>query len=261
LTGILLISGEKINDTRLLLAVALAGAGSATLRGFTTLLDYIGNRAYQRSWTAYFLLRPLIGAGIALVVYVLLRATLVDSHAGVTALNFYGVLTLSFLSGFYSRAALVKLIEIFETLFESKAIRAVGKSRFAVTPERLSSVRHPLDVYRGYLVLQLSPVEEDSRFSLTVWAQLDAPVGLTAAKIDIGEGLPARITKFRVAIYADGCDVEPLDAELRVETDKPRSGSLVFALMCPQGRPTGLVEVSQYGRTVSVVSFGGSPPS
>jgi hypothetical protein len=261
LTGILLISEEAISDSRLLLAVALAGAGGATLQGFTALLDYIGNRAYQRSWTAYFLLRPLVGAGIALVVYVLVRSTLVHSNAGAAVLNFYGVLTLSLLSGFYSRTALVKLIEIFETLSETKGIREVAKSNFALKPERSSSVRHPLDVYRGYVVLQLSPVDEGSRFNLTVWAQPNPPVGLLAARVDIGEGLPAKVTKFRVAIYADGCDVEPLDAELRVETDKPQSGSLVFGLMCPQGTPTGLVEISQYGRTVSVVSFGGSPRS
>src|SRR5215472_18553493 len=62
--GILLISGEKISESRLLVAVTLAGAGGATLQAFTALLGYIGNRAYQRSWTAYFLLRPIAGAGI-----------------------------------------------------------------------------------------------------------------------------------------------------------------------------------------------------
>lgn len=258
LTGILLVSGEKVSDSRLLLAVTLAGAGGATLQAFTALIGYIGNRAYQRSWTAYFVLRPFAGAGMALLVYVSLRAALLDGHAGVAGLNFYGVLSLSFLSGLYSRTALARLTQIFEVLFEARDMSKFAKSRLAVETERLSSVRRPLEAYHGYLVLQLSPVKESRHFTLTVWTQPDAPPGLSATKIDIGEGLPPRVTKFRVSVYGDGCDAEPFDAELRVETDKPQSESLVFALMCPTGSPAGLVELSQYGRTVSVVSFGGN---
>jgi len=265
ITGLVALGGDLGSERRLLLAVVLAGAGGATLHGASGLANYIGNRLYRRSWTIYFVLRPFVGAGLAVGVYFYARTFLIDHRGGASG-NYYGILATSCLAGLFSGSAVSKLAAIADIFFAPRDIR--GELTAKVRPTLQAVSTRPLDRFSGFVAHRLEVL--GTRAILRVWIQSNLPDGVPHTKIDVGEGPPAEHTRFRIAIYPDTGDAEPTDGELRVTRQDPRSDELQFRLVFrPDERPagpgpwfrfSGLLEVSQRGRTVAVASFGVGVP-
>ena len=105
-------------DDPLMILAALAGALGAFIHLATSLTSFIGNRQLVRSWVAWYVLRPFIGAALGFLGYFVLHAGLLtDTSEG--AVNRYGVVALAGLFGMFSKQAIDKLREVFDTLMTS----------------------------------------------------------------------------------------------------------------------------------------------
>ena len=82
--------------------------------------QFLGRRELQRSWLIFYCVRPLVGSLLALIVYFVLRMGVLSpgQSTGPSSINVYGVLAFAALSGMFSRQAVDKLAEIFETIFK-----------------------------------------------------------------------------------------------------------------------------------------------
>ena len=111
--------GNFANQDQGLIALALlAGITGSFLQSAQSLIAFIGNDAFKRSWTAWYVLRPWIGAVLGFALYFALRAGLV---AGADGVNPHGVVALGLLGGWFSKTTIAKLRETFNTLFSTNA--------------------------------------------------------------------------------------------------------------------------------------------
>ena len=125
-------------ETALLLIVVLAGALGAFLHVATSFSDYVGNRRLMRSWTWFYVLRPLVGAALAVIFYFAILGGLFTSQ-GTSALNPYGIAALSALVGLFSKQATNKLQQIFDTAFAvAKGEGDDARDDRSATPSRRS---------------------------------------------------------------------------------------------------------------------------
>lgn len=108
-------------DERLLLLVIVVGMLGAFVHGATSLADYLGNNAFNKNWTWFYLLRPAIGMALALVFYFAIRGGFLSTTGGAKDINPYGIAALAGMVGMFSKQATDKLGEIFSTLFRSGA--------------------------------------------------------------------------------------------------------------------------------------------
>jgi hypothetical protein len=106
-------------DSALLLLVILAGALGSFVHVATSFSTFVGNQRFELSWTWWYALRPLIGAALALLVYLALRGGVLSAQAGGGAVNPYGIAALASLVGLFSKQAADKLREVFETMFRT----------------------------------------------------------------------------------------------------------------------------------------------
>jgi hypothetical protein len=120
-------------EGRFLITALVAGALGSYIHLATSFIDYAGARTLGQSWGWWYLLRPSIGAALALVVYFVLRAGLI-SGAGDSAtanLNPYGVASLAALSGMFSKQATEKLRDTFEHICATKPEPEINKDSSA----------------------------------------------------------------------------------------------------------------------------------
>jgi hypothetical protein len=109
-------------ETRLLLIVIVAGALGSFVHAATSFATFLGNRSLKPSWTLWYFLRPLIGAGIALIFYFLVRGgllLLVQSPQSYSDISPFGIAAVASLAGMFSKQATDKLREVFDSLFKS----------------------------------------------------------------------------------------------------------------------------------------------
>jgi hypothetical protein len=113
-------------ESRLLLLVLLAGALGGTLAAFNSLSDYRGEGRLTDSWSLYYLLSPVLGGGVALLLYAVVRAGFLagtDVRIEADAAP-WGLVGISALAGFFYDKTLLKLREVFLTLFSPRDERS-----------------------------------------------------------------------------------------------------------------------------------------
>ena len=104
-------------DQQFFVVVALAGAIGAMAHGLRSVGRYIGERFLFRSWIPYYLLLPLVGALLATIVYVVLRAGLLPGASSSSQPDPYGITAIGALVGLFAAETAEKLKAVFETLF------------------------------------------------------------------------------------------------------------------------------------------------
>lgn len=107
--------------SEMLIAVILAGALGSYIHAATSFASYAGNRRLHESWVAWYLLRPFMGMGMALVFYLAARGGLLVLSSDAPAIDPYGMMTVAAMAGMFSKQASDKLAEVFDTLFKSRA--------------------------------------------------------------------------------------------------------------------------------------------
>jgi hypothetical protein len=130
--------GRSLNITvelRLILLVLLVGGFSACVFGLNSFVNYAGERKLQANWLWLYFARPVLGAGIAFVFYLMIRGGfLAGTNADAKAVNPYGFVALAALVGMFSDAALMKLNEVFDTLFRARDTRSQALDASLIDP-------------------------------------------------------------------------------------------------------------------------------
>lgn len=106
-------------EARLFVIVAVAGALGGIVHNMRSLSWYVGNRYLKWSWVPFYMLLPIIGASLATVFYLVLRAGLFSPAGSASAPNTYGFAAIAALVGAFSEQALEKLREIFSSILTS----------------------------------------------------------------------------------------------------------------------------------------------
>lgn len=109
-------TGQKTESQLIWLVIVSSALGSYT-HTVTSFAIYSGNRQLDRSWLAWYLLRPAISAALALIFYFALRAGLFSGAAADQTVNPFGVAAISGMVGMFSKQATEKLSKIFDTIF------------------------------------------------------------------------------------------------------------------------------------------------
>ena len=108
-------------DYRLLLISVWFGALGSLLHAGSSFVSFAGNRQLVASWVPWYIVRPLLGAGLATVFYVVMRAGLATT-AGVPLANVshFTVAAAAALVGLFTQRATLKLREVFDALFPAR---------------------------------------------------------------------------------------------------------------------------------------------
>jgi len=108
-------------EIRLILIAAAAGALGSLIRALNSLAAFIGNRMLVSSWVVWYFIQPLTGMLAAVIFYFALRATPLLGSPPQTSREFYLIATVCSLVGMFSDKGILKLNEVFDTLFRSKS--------------------------------------------------------------------------------------------------------------------------------------------
>jgi len=105
-------------DRSLFMLVLIMGALGSWLHAVSSYLDFIGNRNFVTSWVPWYLMRPILGAILAVVFYLVLRAGLFPNDVkGIEAVNPFSIAALAGLVGLFTQRATKKLGDVFDALF------------------------------------------------------------------------------------------------------------------------------------------------
>ncbi len=124
-------------EQSVLIMVILLGALGGALHLLSSLVKFVGNREFKKSWILYYIAMPFTGAGLAPIIYMMLRVGIVSpsgissNGSGVSNLNLMAIYAFAILSGLFSKTATDKMAEVFNTLFST----AGTKSKDSLGPD------------------------------------------------------------------------------------------------------------------------------
>jgi hypothetical protein len=111
----------KLN-TLLLILVAVAGFLGTMIHTASSFTNYVGSEKFKKSWRLWYIVKPWTGAGLAVIIYFIFRAGLLNFN-DTSNINLYGLITLAALAGLFTDKATIKLEEIFAVIFNPKDTR------------------------------------------------------------------------------------------------------------------------------------------
>ncbi len=104
-------------ETRVLLLVILSGILGAFIHFGTSYIFFAGRNELLKNFTVWYILRPLIGAALAVITYFVFRGVLFSADTDLSNINLYGMLAIAGLVGMFSKQAIEKLRQVFDDLF------------------------------------------------------------------------------------------------------------------------------------------------
>ncbi len=105
---------NKPNNTTILWLIIIVGIMGASIHALSSISAYVGNDNYKSSWALWYYLRPFVGALLALVSYLLVRAGFLNVNSSD---DLYSVLAIAGLIGMFSKQALYKISDIADAIF------------------------------------------------------------------------------------------------------------------------------------------------
>ena len=102
-------------EKNLIIVNTLFGILGGSTYGLASITTWIGNNKYEKSWTLWYVSRPIIGGALALVFYFLLRAGLVGGFP--INVGDFGFAAISIIIGLLPTTAMKKLRDVFDVLF------------------------------------------------------------------------------------------------------------------------------------------------
>ena len=133
---ITLVTPGGPDESNVIVMVLLLGGLGGCLHWISSLVIFIGNRQFLRSWVVYYLFMPIEGAALAIIVYLLLRVGVLNPGVGNTAnatasLNVISLYAFSGLTGIFSKQALQSLADIFSAMFKKVQAKDQPKTNSA----------------------------------------------------------------------------------------------------------------------------------
>jgi hypothetical protein len=107
-------------EIRLVLFSTLFGIIGASIHGLGSLTAWISTNKLQAGWGIWYLTRPPIGAALAIITYIIIRAGFISGSGGPAAISDFGVAGISALVGLMTDEMTSKLRDVFDTLFGIK---------------------------------------------------------------------------------------------------------------------------------------------
>ena len=92
-------------EVQYLAVVVVAEALGSFVHVATSFADFVGNRQFAPSWILWYILRPFIGVALALLLYFVVRAGLVQGNGGASNVSIHGVAAIAGLAGMFSKQA------------------------------------------------------------------------------------------------------------------------------------------------------------
>ena len=103
------------SEVRLVILSILFGVLGSSVQGITSLARWRSSNKLEGSYATWYLIRPLLGASLAFIMYVVLRAGLITGAPAET--NEIGVAAISALVGLMNTQVTKKLRDVFDTIF------------------------------------------------------------------------------------------------------------------------------------------------
>ena len=206
----------------ILTLIAIMGALGGTIHGISSFTTFVGNRELKTSWMWWYFLKPVLGAAVALVVYLVFRSGFGGNDLSLGSADCVKVAALAGLIGLFAEPATIKLRDIFNTLFTPKQ-----------DPRRDAA---------GTVALHL-----DSLDPAQVTAGQAQPLSLrllgsgftSGSMVKIGDTpnrKPAHTTATQLDVSLDPGELKtPQDLPVVVVNDGQRSNTLVLKVVKPPG--------------------------
>jgi hypothetical protein len=136
-------SGGISQESLFLLLVAFMGAFGSSVYALKSLADYLGDGKLYEEWGTYFLIQPFEGAGIAVLMYLVVRGGFTGASGGdVKSVNQFGICAIAGLAGAFSDTAFMKLREVFQTLFKPQDSRGGKVDQLSIDTATLPDGTH-----------------------------------------------------------------------------------------------------------------------
>ena len=120
-----------------ILMVVLLGALGGFIHLASSLAMYVGNRDLKRSWIVYYLVAPAQGAALAPLLFLLLTSAVLSPQSAAGGdtenLNLTAIYAFAGLTGLFSKQAIHKLADVFDTLFKDIDAKDATKDGVAKT--------------------------------------------------------------------------------------------------------------------------------
>lgn len=124
-------------NTILLILVAAMGFLGNMVHIASSFTSFVGNGTFEERWILWYFVKPFTAAGLAVLVYFVIRAGFMGAGSDAGSINLYGVLALSALTGLFTDNATLKLKEVFDVIFKPKDERGDRLTDFKI---KISSV-------------------------------------------------------------------------------------------------------------------------
>ena len=135
-----------IDERSLILLILLLGALGANLHGIVSLGNYIGNGTFDKKWTHWYIMRPFVGAILSFIVFLTIKAGFLES--AYTREGFYTLVAVSGLVGLFSKQALNKLSDLFDTIFASRKEEQLANKMDSTPKPHIDSIE-PAEISKG----------------------------------------------------------------------------------------------------------------
>lgn len=144
-------AGSKDNpihlNTILMILVAAMGFLGNMVHIASSFTSFIGNGTFEKRWILWYFVKPFTAAGLAVIIYFVIRAGFMGYGSDASSVNLYGILALSALAGLFTDNATLKLKEVFDVIFKPKDERGDRLTEYkpkiiSVTPDKID-VNYP----------------------------------------------------------------------------------------------------------------------
>ncbi|MBC8012149.1 MAG: hypothetical protein H7067_18850 [Burkholderiales bacterium] len=106
------------SELNYLAIIFLFGVLGACIRGLASLSKYVGNLSFEPRWSLYYIAQPLVGGGLAMAFYAVLRGGFMNTESSAALVtNLYACSALGVLVGVATQEALTKIANVAGQLF------------------------------------------------------------------------------------------------------------------------------------------------
>src|SRR5437764_1557064 len=228
------ISRGLSRESLFFVMVAIAGALGGMVHVVKSFSWYVGNRLLKWSWVPFYLLKPVLGAAMATVLYFIIRAGFFSPSASTSQTSPYGFAAVSALAGLFSDQAAEKLRRVASEIFEEAEQGRDSASTAPVGMEVTTEVTPTSAVLRA----TINPRGHETSYQFEWGQTTDYGQTAPAAPVSIG----AALTDQPVAQTITGRIPLPrgrLQRDRRQERERRRAVHDTLGMNHAAARPSG----------------------
>jgi hypothetical protein len=121
-----------------MLIVLVMGALGSMVHMASSFAHHVQQGSITSNWVWWYILRPVIGAALALIFYIVFRAGFISLSASPESINVFGLAAIAGMVGLSAKKATEKLKDVFDTLFRTEDDASGGSSAASGAPSIVS---------------------------------------------------------------------------------------------------------------------------